>query len=849
MALNLGKLFTVLDAKNDGLKKGLKDSRRDMAEFHRDANGRLRDMRGKFISEGEAAGKGYGDGFKRKAETDVDGAMRDANGRLRDARGRFIKSGEDHGERYGDGFRRRARMGLRQFLNETEDHLGALRSSFGNLFAHISNSARRVALPAVLAIIATAAAGAASSLGPLITLVGTLATAVGGMAVAAPVFLGGLVAAVATLKIGFKGLGDAIAGDEEALEKLPGPAREVVAAVRDMQPAWEAVTKSVQSAMWKGVGDQLTVIGDKVLPKLKGGLTGVAEGFNTLIVEALKAAGSKEAMAGLDAVLANTQKGLEAWAGGMDGWIRGLGTLLEETSPLLADAGTWAAQLGDRFQNWATKAQESGRITELLAVMKDTLSTLGSIVGNLGSIFSSVFGAANDAGGSLLHTIESVTGQFADWLKTAEGAEALQTFFESLAEVGAAATPVIMALASVIATQLAPKIGDIATNIGPQLTTVITRIGDVIEGLDIAGLASSFGDFLSVVSTLLIPLGGVINFLIMISPVLLPILAGVAAGVAVFKTLQLVMVILTVAQWAWNYALFASPITWIILAIVALVAIIVLLATHWDTVAAMMGIAWDWIVEKFEQGKALVSLIAQQIWEWITQQFETGKAAVMLIVRVIVDYFNQKINEAKLIFAWFGTLASKIGGWFQGVYNAAKDKLNSLVEWVGGIPDKITSALGDLGSLLWNAGKDIVNGLIDGVKSMWSSVESTFSDLTAKIPDWKGPESVDRTILRGPAQTIIDGFADDLWARRGVIAGVLGAMTSELALIVGGTETGGAELTLPAPPGGQGEPVTRLSDEDRELLRELADVRARLDIRTNGRTRSDEDRDNSLVVT
>lgn len=52
----------------------------------------------------------------------------------------------------------------------------------------------------------------------------------------------------------------------------------------------------------------------------------------------------------------------------------------------------------------------------------------------------------------------------------------------------------------------------------------------------------------------------------------------------------------TVAQWAANSALLAFPGTWIVLAIAAVIASIVLIATNWDTIAAALGDGWDWMV-------------------------------------------------------------------------------------------------------------------------------------------------------------------------------------------------------------------------------------------------------------
>ncbi len=67
-----------------------------------------------------------------------------------------------------------------------------------------------------------------------------------------------------------------------------------------------------------------------------------------------------------------------------------------------------------------------------------------------------------------------------------------------------------------------------------------------------------------------------------------------------------IFALVTAAQWAWNAATLASPVTWIVLGIAALIAIIVLLVKNWDWVKAKGAAAWGWIKEK-----------AQDFWGWI----------------------------------------------------------------------------------------------------------------------------------------------------------------------------------------------------------------------------------------
>jgi len=65
----------------------------------------------------------------------------------------------------------------------------------------------------------------------------------------------------------------------------------------------------------------------------------------------------------------------------------------------------------------------------------------------------------------------------------------------------------------------------------------------------------------------------------------------------------------TASVWASTLALLANPITWIVLAVIAVGVAIYKLVTHWDAVKVSIGNAVDWIVKKWNKWKGLITLI------------------------------------------------------------------------------------------------------------------------------------------------------------------------------------------------------------------------------------------------
>lgn len=351
----------------------------------------------------------------------------------------------------------------------------------------------------------------------------------------------------------------------------------------------------------------------------------------------------------------------------------------------------------------------------------------------------------------------------------------------------------------------ADKLGDVAG----AATDVAEAAGGGTQA-QITGLSRAFQDALASSLVTIVPLlNGLLKFLTPLAPILGPL--AIAIGV------------ITVAQWLWNAALMASPITWIILAVVALIAIIVLLVVHWDTVSAALVTAWEWIKEKASAIWGAISDFFVGIWNAITDFFvgiwNGIKSFFVGIWNGIVSFAQAKVNEFLAVIGWLSSLPAKVGGWFQGVYNAAKDKLASLVDWVKDIPGKIMDSLGDLGSLLYNAGRDILQGLLDGIQSMWNSVQNKLSDLTSSLPDWKGPEAVDKRILFKPGQWVIGGLMDGMEDEIPAVESMLTGFTSDIG------------MSMAPPRGVSGGATAALSDEDRELLRELAQSRNKVDVR------------------
>lgn len=140
-----------------------------------------------------------------------------------------------------------------------------------------------------------------------------------------------------------------------------------------------------------------------------------------------------------------------------------------------------------------------------------------------------------------------------------------------------------------------------------------------------------------------------------------PELQGWAEQVGLLTPLLTAMMgataLVTAAQWAWNAAQLASPTTWIILAIAALIAIVVLMVVHWDKVKRAGVVAWEWIKNA-----------ASNTWNWLKQVPGWIGTAFGKVANFITLPFRWAFNY--IADAWnntVGSLSWAVPGWIPGI--------------------------------------------------------------------------------------------------------------------------------------------------------------------------------------
>lgn len=122
--------------------------------------------------------------------------------------------------------------------------------------------------------------------------------------------------------------------------------------------------------------------------------------------------------------------------------------------------------------------------------------------------------------------------------------------------------------------------------------------------------------------------------------------------------------VVTAAQWAWNAAQLASPTTWIIVGILALVAVIVLIATKTDWFSKAWNAAWGWIKNAAAAAWDWIKNAALGVWNWLQGIPGRLKSAFSTVADIITAPYRIAFNAiARLWNNTIGQLSWTVPSW------------------------------------------------------------------------------------------------------------------------------------------------------------------------------------------
>lgn len=182
---------------------------------------------------------------------------------------------------------------------------------------------------------------------------------------------------------------------------------------------------------------------------------------------------------------------------------------------------------------------------------------------------------------------------------------------------------------------------------------------------------------------------------------------GVLGGLVVaFNAVRIATAAWTAVQTVLNFVLAANPLGLIVIAIAAVTAGIVYLATK--------------------------TQFFQTVWAALSNFFKEAVRVMGILWASLVGHFTAGIDGIRNAFAAFATFFSNL---WQSIYNGFSNGINAILTWFRELPGRILSAIGNVGSLLYNSGRSVMEGLFNGLKSMYDRVVGWIRGLGDRIKD------------------------------------------------------------------------------------------------------------------
>jgi len=548
---------------------------------------------------------------------------------------------------------------------------------------------------------------------------------------------------------------------QAALKKLGPAAKDTVIAFGGLLDQLDTIQKTVQEALFAGMGDVLRDLAKNVIPDVGAALViaaGQANTFGKDLAAALKTIDFSGLVGGLTPAMASLSDAIA--------------TVVQTIQPFILAATPAATRLAEMLKLSAESllrmvqaGQESGALNSFLQNGLTALSQWWDLLKNIGSTLFTIFEAGASGGTGMVSRLSEIVGQFNAWLNTTEGQAALLNFFETGREILSSLTPLLKGAVGFFQNLVSPDaisaVASLAKNLGEflpvlgqlvnisgqvsiiqLLAQLLNQVGQAIQPLiePLTTIARIIGDSLSRALLELQPLlnaaGRLLGRLFDAIAPLMPIIGdlfvrGVELLADAFAQLEPVLqpvvdalgkeLASALPQVAATFnELFAAmaPLVplFIDLAMEALPALLPLLPLFLQsglrlvTLGAELLTAFAPLIELFLKVATAYTSVMAPVWEAFTK-------ALVFVITAVTGFVNTVIG-------WFKTLFNVLVG-----NSIIPDLINAIVSWFTRLPGMVMSAIvGMLGQLV-GFFVDVGVSVVSTVAGFIVEIVSTFASL------------------------------------------------------------------------------------------------------------------------
>ncbi|MYZ35468.1 MULTISPECIES: hypothetical protein, partial [unclassified Streptomyces] len=589
----------------------------------------------------------------------------------------------------------------------------------------------------------------------------------------------------------------------KAIAKLAPEARAFVTELQSMQKELWGLQQGVQNRFFQDFDDSLSELSTAVLPAVQKSLNASAVSLNRMAVGASDAAVTLGTSGILGTALKSANAGLADLERIPGQAVIAFGQLAAAAGPSFERITTALARVADGAAAALSRAFASGALEDAIDAAIDTIVQLGRIAGNVFEALGNIMNAVSGDGEGLFSVLEIITGALAEATGTDGFQRALAALSRTMSTVASTAAPLLvqaLALLGPIFEILAPPaqelvrvlgagLQDILTALGPVLASAAGAVGDLVVALLplvtlaaelVAGALPALTPLFESLSETFVLLTPLIEQLARnLAAQLMPLLTALpeilrqilpAFGqfgeqilpVLLDALVQLEPSLLQLSQALADLLVALTPIivAWIQLAaatwaqampaITAVSKVIITLVT--GALQLLSGFLTRYVIPTIHIVTALLdgdfTGAMRNAGAVVTNMSEDGTRA----------FESLKSRSTKLVAQMVVEIPAAGRRMATAFVNAIVQMAADAVGRVQALPGRIRAALPGAEGILRAAGQAIIRGLIAGITSMLPSLSGTLQSITSRLPDWKGPEDLDRRILIPAGRAVMEGF-------------------------------------------------------------------------------------------
>lgn len=300
-----------------------------------------------------------------------------------------------------------------------------------------------------------------------------------------PNVVGGVVSGFVAMKLALSGFDAAVKAGfsgntkqfEQALKGLTPAAQTAARAFVELKSPLDALKSTAQQSFFTPIVDSIKQLGQTLSsgPVIEG-VRGLATDMGNAMSAIFKfAVNAPMAQASFKALADGMGSLIRSGTEGVTDFLMSLEDVVIELSPLMEQFGKWIGKVAEEFGLWLSQKAMTGQLATWIKQAGHAFEQLGSIILNLGKGFAALFmniGKLQGQGGGFLDTIQQWSAGFAEWAKTANGAQ----FAQSLLSFGQTTLQVIKFLTKAFISLMM-----VVHSVGDAINTVVNFVKGVVN--------------------------------------------------------------------------------------------------------------------------------------------------------------------------------------------------------------------------------------------------------------------------------------------------------------------------------------------------------------------------------